>query len=99
VRSGAGRAFDASTEKNEGGWRTYELAVDVGGEVLLATYRYQGTRLDGFGLVRLPSTWVAYQRAGSKTLRFLLGDPHRCAFSLCTRGPTSDGSCAGEPKP
>ena len=93
------RAFEASKEKSEGGWRTYELAVDVEGQVLLAAYRYEGNRFDGFGLVRLPSKWVAYQRADSKTLRLLISEPHSCAFSLCTRGPTADGACAGEKKP
>lgn len=87
-------AFKSAKENQEKDGRTFELTIDVGGQVLLALYRYQENRLDGFALVAVPPQWVAYQKAESKTLRFIPGPPQSCAFSLCTRGPTDDGPCA-----
>jgi hypothetical protein len=74
--------------------RIFELSVDVDGQVLVVFYRYEGNTLDGFAMVSVPPQWLAYQKANSKTFRFLLGSPQSCAFSLCTRGPTDDGPCA-----
>jgi hypothetical protein len=94
-------ACDAAVEKGFQGVketkkdaRIFELSIDVGGQVLVVFYRYQGNALDGFAMVSVPPQWLAYQKANSKTLRFLLGPPQNCAFSLCTRGPTDDGPCA-----
>ncbi|HVP63136.1 MAG TPA: hypothetical protein VMT11_21440 [Myxococcaceae bacterium] len=93
------KAFQAAKQTQEMDWRTFDLSIDVGGQVLLALYRYQGNQLDSFALVALPPQWVAYQKAESKTLRFILGPPQNCAFSLCTRGPTDDGPCAEKTRP
>ena len=99
-------ACDTAVEKGFQGFketkkdaRIFELSIDVDGKVLVVFYRYQGNELDGFAMVSVPPQWLAYQKANSKTLRFLLGPPQSCAFSLCTRGPTDDGPCAETPKP
>jgi hypothetical protein len=99
--TGLERAFQAAkqTKEKQKDGRTYDLSIDVGGQVLVVVYRYEGNQLDGFALVVVPPQFVAFQKADSKTFRFLLGPPQSCAFSLCTRGPTADGPCAETPRP
>lgn len=87
------KAFQEAKQTTERDGRTFDLAIEVGGQTLLVLYRYHGNKLDSFALVAVPPQWVAYQKAESKTLRFILGPPNSCAFSLCTRGPTDDGPC------
>jgi hypothetical protein len=93
------KAFQAAKQTAEKDGRTFDLSIAVDGQVLLAVYRYRGNTLDGFGLVAVPRQWVAYQKAESKAIRFILGPPQNCAFSLCTRGPTDDGECAEKAGP
>lgn len=93
------KAFQAAKQTPEKDGRTFDLSIDVEGQVLLALYRYRGNTLDGFALVAVPPQWIAYQKADSKTFRFILGPPQNCAFNLCTRGPTDDGACAEKTRP
>ena len=93
------KAFQAAKQTKEKDVRSYNLAIEVDGRVLGAFYRYTGDKLDGFALVAVPSQWVAYQKADSKTLRFVVAPPQNCAFSLCTNGPTADGPCVETPRP
>ena len=93
------KAFQAAKQTPEKDGRTFDLSIDVDGQILLALYRYRGNTLDGFALVAVPPQWIAYQKADSKTFRFILGPPQNCAFSLCTRGPTNDGPCAEKTRP
>ncbi|MGZ6162424.1 MAG: hypothetical protein ACXWLS_03765 [Myxococcaceae bacterium] len=87
------KAFKTAKLTKEKDVRSYDLTIDVDGRVLGAFYRYTGDKLDGFALVAMPSQWVAYQKADSKTIRFIVAPPQACAFSLCTSGPTADGPC------
>jgi hypothetical protein len=95
------RAFQKAkqTKEKQKDARTYDLSIDIGGKALVVVYRYEGNQLDGFALVVVPPQFVAFQKADSKTFRFLLGAPQNCAFSLCTRGPTDDGPCAEKTPP
>ena len=34
-----------------------------------------------------------YQKTHSKTVRFVIAGEAKCAFDLCTDGPTPDGKC------
>ena len=47
----------------------YPLDVEVGGRKLLLAYNYQGGQLDSFAFLAIPSSWVAYQKVDSKTVR------------------------------
>ena len=92
------QAFQASKPETSGGNTMYPLDVEVGGRKLLLAYNYQGGQLDSFAFLAIPSSWVAYQKVDSKTVRFVHAES-KCAFSLCTSGPTSDGACAEKGKP
>jgi len=87
------KAFQTAKLTKEKDVRSYDLVIKVDGRMVGAFYRYTGEKLDGFALVALPSQWVAYQKADSKTIRFVAAPPRDCAFSLCTNGPTDDGPC------
>ena len=34
-----------------------------------------------------------YQKPNSKTVRFVIAGDAKCAFDLCTNGPTAGGKC------
>lgn len=86
------RAFQSYEREVEDAKRQFSLDIELDGARLIAKYEYAGGKLAVFGLTGVPSTWALYQKAGSKTLTFLLGEG-RCAFDLCTAGPTPDGPC------
>lgn len=86
------RAFQSYEREVEGGKRRFSLDIELDGARLIALYEYAGGKLAVFSLTGVPSSWALYQKAGSKTLSFLLGEG-RCAFDLCTAGPTPDGPC------
>ena len=85
-------AFRDAKATVESGVRDYGLDVHIGEERLVVLYRYKASRLEAFAMLHVPAEWAVYQPAGSKTLRFIV-DAQKCAFSLCTNGPTSDGPC------
>lgn len=86
------RAFQSHEREVEGAKRHFSLDIELDGARLIATYEYSGGKLAVFSLTGVPSSWALYQKAGSKTLTFQLGEG-RCAFDLCTAGPTPDGPC------
>ena len=89
------RAFLSHQRSGTGATRRFSLGIEIEDARLIATYEYSGAKLAVFGLLGVPSSWALYQKADSKTLTFLLGKG-RCAFDLCTAGPTSEGYCRKE---
>ena len=73
----------------------YSLEIVIDGATALVTYAYfRSGDLDSFAVVSLPPGWVVYQKTKSKTLRFIVPGSAKCAFDLCTDGPTAEGRCA-----
>jgi len=95
---GLEQGFQAVKGSTAEGKSTYPLDIEVKGKKLLVTYSYTGNQLDAFAIIAIPSSWVAYQKADSKTLRFVAGEAN-CAISLCTNGPTTDGPCVEKGTP
>jgi len=72
----------------------YSLEIDIDGDKALVTYDYyKSGALDSFAVVKLPTGWVMVQKTHSKTLRFIVPGNAKCAFDLCTDGPTTNGKC------
>lgn len=87
------RAFQTSKPNTGEGGTLYPLEIEVDGRKALFTYNYKGGQLDSFAVLNLPSSWVMYQKTHSKTVRFVIASEAKCAFDLCTDGPTPDGKC------
>lgn len=87
------RAFQTSRPNTGEGGTLYPLEIEVDGRKALVAYNYKGAQLDSFAVLSLPSSWVMYQKLHSKTVRFVIAGDAKCAFNLCTDGPTPDGKC------
>ena len=89
------KAFQQPRERTGEVFRTFDLTVELSGQVLQASYSYRGGNLASFELISLPSKWVARQRAKSKTLSILVA-PANCALDFCTNDPFAQGPCPGD---
>jgi hypothetical protein len=86
------QAFQKSKPNTGDTGTLYPLEIEIDGRKALVTYNYKGGQLDAFAVLSLPSSWILFQRPNSKTVRFVVGDA-KCAFDLCTNGPTAEGKC------
>jgi len=89
------RAFQRAKENARPPFRVFELAVEISGQTLRASYSYRGGRIAAFELISLPAGWIGRQRASSKTLSILVG-PANCALDFCTSDPLIAGPCPGD---
>jgi hypothetical protein len=89
------KAFQHPREINSGSFRTFDLKVELDGQVLQASYSYKSGNLSSFNLISLPPKWFATQRASTKTLSILVGAAN-CAMDFCTNDPLAIGPCAGD---
>lgn len=92
---GVERAFQKFSEVISGKNRSFELMIKIDTQEMVASYSYEGQRLDSFVLLDLPQGWLALQKSDSKTLNILVADSN-CSFALCTNDPLTAGPC-GEP--
>ena len=93
--TGVEGAFKAAKESLAGAFRSFELEIDISGNVLNVSYSYKGGKLASFEFYNLPGGWIARQRVGSKTLSVLVPDSN-CALDLCTNDPFAVGPCPGD---
>jgi len=77
--------------------RNFELMIEIDKEEMVASYSYEGQRLDSFVLLALPPGWLAVQKTDSKTLNILVADSN-CSFDLCMNNPFTAGPCAAQGK-
>jgi len=73
--------------------RNFELMIEIDKEAMVASYSYEGPRLDSFVLLALPPGWLAVQKTAGKTLNILVADSN-CSFDLCMNDPFTTGPCA-----
>ena len=90
-------AFQQLREVTSGKKRNFELKIEIDKQEMVASYSYEGQRLDSFVLLDLPQGWLAVQKTNSKTLNILVSDSN-CSFDLCTNDPFTAGPCAEQGK-
>lgn len=77
--------------------RNFELLIEIDKQEMVASYSYEGQRLDSFILLALPPEWLAVQKTDSKTLNILVAGSN-CSFDLCMNNPFTAGPCAEQGK-
>ena len=95
------KAFQTAKQTPEKDGRTFNLSIDVDGQILLALYRYRGNTLDGF------PPGQPFRRSGSPTRRpgtartFPLHPSARrrtAPSASAPAAPRTMGLCAGGPQ-
>lgn len=85
-------AFQQLREVTLGKNRNFELLIEIDKQEMVASFSYEGLRLDSFVLLALPPGWLAVQKTDSKTLNILVADAN-CSFELCLNDPFTAGPC------
>ena len=89
------RAFQRPKENARPPFRVFELAVEISGRTLRASYSYRVGKVASFELISLPPGWIARQRVNSKTLSILVAAAN-CGMDFCTSDPLVAGPCPGD---
>lgn len=90
-------AFQQLREVTLGKKRNFELLIEVDKQEMVASYSYEGQRLNSFVLLALPPGWIAVQKTDSRILSIIVSDSN-CSFDLCITDPVTIGPCAEQGK-